>query len=215
MSETKFLFVCEDDRLREEVKKQVKWEVELYKSRERAERKQNFQSVCYIIVIFAIIAGVFAGLYFSEHGAKAAVKPIVTAAAFTVPAETPKVTPKPVRFKLSAFERKQVEEKVAAEARGEDIKGQMLVCQCILNACEESKGQPSEVFEWYNYDEVKRAPTESVKAAVSAVFDRGETVTDKPILFFYNPAKVDSEFHESQSFMLEHGGHRFFARAGK
>ena len=47
--------------------------------------------------------------------------------------------------------------------------------------------------------------------AVAAVFDRGETVVDEPILYFYNPALVTSDFHESQIFVIEEGGHRFFA----
>ena len=50
-----------------------------------------------------------------------------------------------------------------------------------------------------------------VKDAVAAVFDRGETVVDEPILYFYNPALVTSDFHESQIFVIEEGGHRFFA----
>lgn len=45
---------------------------------------------------------------------------------------------------------------------------------------------------------------------VAAVFDRGETVVDEPILYFYNPALVTSDFHESQIFVIEEGGHRFF-----
>ena len=50
-----------------------------------------------------------------------------------------------------------------------------------------------------------------VKDAVAAVFDRGETVVDEPILYFYNPALVPSDFYESQIFVIEEGGHRFFA----
>lgn len=30
-------------------------------------------------------------------------------------------------------------------------------------------------------------------------------------MFFYNPAKVTSTWHESQTFVIEVGGHRFFA----
>lgn len=41
--------------------------------------------------------------------------------------------------------------------------------------------------------------------------DQGETVVDEPILYFYNPALVTSDFHESQIFVIEEGGHRFFA----
>lgn len=63
----------------------------------------------------------------------------------------------------------------------------------------------------YSYTKSRPDPTQRVKDAVAAVFDRGETVVDEPILYFYNPALVTSDFHESQIFVIEEGGHRFFA----
>ena len=63
----------------------------------------------------------------------------------------------------------------------------------------------------YSYTKSRPDPTQCVKDAVAAVFDRGETVVDEPILYFYNPALVTSDFHESQIFVIEEGGHRFFA----
>lgn len=70
---------------------------------------------------------------------------------------------------------------------------------------------PSEAVVLYSYTKSRPDPTQRVKDAVAAVFDRGETVVDKPILYFYNPALVTSDFHESQIFVIEEGGHRFFA----
>ena len=72
------------------------------------------------------------------------------------------------------------------------------------------KVQPSEVRIEYKYSGWNENPTESVKEAVAAVFDRGETVVDDPILYFYAPKYTESRWHESQDFVIEVGGHRFF-----
>lgn len=116
-----------------------------------------------------------------------------------------------VRYHLTDAERDVVERVVMAEAGGESFEGQMLVAQCILNAAEKRGVEPSEAVVLYSYTKSRPDPTQRVKDAVAAVFDRGETVVDEPILYFYNPALVTSDFHESQIFVIEEGGHRFFA----
>lgn len=127
------------------------------------------------------------------------------------PIQTPAAEPAPApRFELSAAERDVVERVVMAEAGGESFEGQMLVAQCILNAAEKRGVDPSEAVVLYSYTKSRPDPTQRVKDAVAAVFDRGETVVDEPILYFYNPALVTSDFHESQIFVIEEGGHRFF-----
>lgn len=128
------------------------------------------------------------------------------------PIQTPAAEPTPApRFELSAAERDVVERVVMAEAGGESFEGQMLVAQCILNACEKTGTQPSEVVVTFKYAPARPEPTDSVREAVAAVFDAGEFITDEPVMFFYNPAKVTSTWHESQTFVIEVGGHRFFA----
>lgn len=116
-----------------------------------------------------------------------------------------------LRYPLTDAERDVVERVVMAEAGGESFEGQMLVAQCILNAAEKRGVDPSEAVVLYSYTKSRPDPTQRVKDAVAAVFDRGETVVDEPILYFYNPALVTSDFHESQIFVIEEGGHRFFA----
>lgn len=120
-------------------------------------------------------------------------------------------TTAPVRFYLSASERDTVERVVMAESGGESFEGQMLVAQCILNAAEKEGVQPSEAVVIYSYTSNRPDPTQSVKDAVAAVFDRGEVAIDAPVMYFYNPALVTSDWHESQIFVAEVGGHRFFA----
>ena len=56
-------------------------------------------------------------------------------------------------------------------------------------------------------------PLEGAVAAVAAVFDEGQTVTDEPILFFYNPDRCRSDWHESQSYVMTICCHRFFKEA--
>lgn len=129
----------------------------------------------------------------------------ISVAIFTTPAEPA------VRYPLTDAERDVVERVVMAEAGGESFEGQMLVAQCILNAAEKRGVDPSEAVVLYSYTKSRPDPTQRVKDAVAAVFDRGETVVDEPILYFYNPALVTSDFHESQIFVIEEGGHRFFA----
>ena len=126
-------------------------------------------------------------------------------------AETVEPTEPAVRYTLTDAERDVVERVVMAEAGGESFEGQMLVAQCILNAAEKRGVDPSEAVVLYSYTKSRPDPTQRVKDAVAAVFDRGETIVDEPILYFYNPALVTSDFHESQIFVIEEGGHRFFA----
>lgn len=136
----------------------------------------------------------------------------ISVAIFTTPAaETVEPTEPAVRYPLTDAERDVVERVVMAEAGGESFEGQMLVAQCILNAAEKRSVDPSEAVVLYSYTKSRPDPTQRVKDAVAAVFDRGETVVDEPILYFYNPALVTSDFHESQIFVIEEGGHRFFA----
>lgn len=115
-----------------------------------------------------------------------------------------------VFFELTAEERTLIEQVVSAESRGEPYDGQVAVAQCILNACMKDNLRPEDVLKKYHYTTARVEPTSSVRAAVTAVFDRGEGVTDEPIIYFYNPNLCESEFHESQIFVIEIQNHRFF-----
>ena len=101
-----------------------------------------------------------------------------------------------------------------SEAGGESDKGPGPTAQCILNAAEQTGTAPSEAVVAYQYTSARQEHTQSVRDAVAAVFDHGETITDEPVMYFYNPARVTSTWHESQIFVIEVGGHRFFAEKG-
>lgn len=119
------------------------------------------------------------------------------------------------RYALTAAERDTVERVVMDEAGAEPYEGQIAVAQCILNACEREDKRPGEIVIEYKYTDKRPDPTDEVKAAVSAVFDYGKTVTDREILYFYAPDLCESEWHESQEYVMTVGGHRFFEEAGK
>lgn len=116
-----------------------------------------------------------------------------------------------VYFHLTDDERAVVENIVMGEAGGEPYEGQVLVAQCIVNAAIKDGLQPSVIRTEYAYSGWNENPSESVKTAVSAVFDNGEKVVDEYVLYFYAPDRVTSDWHESLTFVIEVGGHRFFA----
>lgn len=118
---------------------------------------------------------------------------------------------KPIYFQLSEEERYIVECIVMGESRDESYRGQILVAQCILNACIKEDVMPSVIKSKYKYSGWDDNPNESVKKAVSEVFDNGYKETEEFILYFYAPKYCSSSWHESQRYILTEGGHRFFA----
>ena len=46
---------------------------------------------------------------------------------------------------------------------------------------------------------------------MSEVFDYGYKLTSEPILYFYSPNRVTSDWHETQRHIITEGGHKFFA----
>ena len=167
-------------------------------TRRRRRAKARIRQAAVLLTAAVIVAGIGAVISTIAGGRENAT-------------ELPEPTEAPVRFYLSASERDTVERVVMAESGGESFEGQMLVAQCILNAAEKEGVQPSEAVVIYSYTSNRPDPTQSVKDAVAAVFDRGEVAIDAPVMYFYNPALVTSDWHESQIFVAEVGGHRFFA----
>lgn len=188
-------------------------------TRRRRRAKARIRQAAVLLTAAVIAAGIGAVISTIAGGRENATEipeptaeqPAVVVTTPAASTQTPEPTEAPVRFYLSASERDTVERVVMAESGGESYEGQMLVAQCILNGAEKQGVQPSEAVEIYQYAGARPKPTQSVKDAVAAVFDRGETVVDEPVLYFYNPAIVESEWHESQIFVIEVGGHRFFA----
>ena len=120
-------------------------------------------------------------------------------------------------FNLTETDRKTIQYIVAGEAKGEPIEGKMAVAQCILNGMVKSGWSAERVRIEYQYsgwdDELENVNPEAwaeVVEAVSRVFDDGELISDKPILYFYAPDITSSSWHESLNHAVTIGGHRFF-----
>lgn len=116
-----------------------------------------------------------------------------------------------IRYQLTDAERYEVAQIITAEAAGEPLAGKIAICQCILQACEDDGIRPAEAAERYLYATRRPDPTDEALLAVTYVFDFGLMVTTEPIKYFYNPDMVESDFHESQRYILTINKHRFYA----
>ena len=123
----------------------------------------------------------------------------------------------PPFFNLTETDRKTIQYIVAGEAKGEPMEGKMAVAQCILHGMVKSGWSAERVRIEYKYsgwdDELENANPEAwaeVVEAVSRVFDDGELISDKPILYFYAPDITSSSWHESLNHAITIEGHRFF-----
>lgn len=114
-------------------------------------------------------------------------------------------------YVLTEDERIAVECAVMCEAGGEGTKGQMMVAQSILDGTLRNDYDVFQTIYAYqvhstSYDNV----TDEVRESVSRVFDQGERVTQEKTDLWYNPALVESEWHEDQQYVITVGSHRFF-----
>lgn len=124
---------------------------------------------------------------------------------------------RPPFFNLTEADRKTIQYIVAGEAKGEPMEGKMAVAQCILHGMVKSGWSAERVRIEYQYsgwdDELENTNSEAwaeVVEAVSRVFDDGELISDKPILYFYAPNVVSSSWHESLNHAITIEGHKFF-----
>lgn len=116
-----------------------------------------------------------------------------------------------IPYALSYNEWEELFEVVESEAGGEDHEGKQDVANCIINKCRLKNERPSEVIRNDAYSHRKHCYTEDTKQAVIEVFNDGIRPLGDKATIFYTPALCTSEYHESQIFVKEHGGHKFFA----
>ena len=114
-------------------------------------------------------------------------------------------------YELTDEERIAVECAVMCEAGGEEVRGQMMVAQCILDGAQRNGISVIESIAKYQVASTSYSRvTEQVKESVSRVFDDGERVTEEKADLWYNPALVQSSWHEQQHYVITIGLHRFF-----
>ena len=119
----------------------------------------------------------------------------------------------PAAYELTDEERDLIERVVMGESGGEEYIGQQAVAQCILNACELTGDRPAAIIEGLRYTTHRPEPSQSVKDAVSSVFDAGEKVIKETVVYFYAPDLVYSGWHETQQYVCTIGCHKFFERS--
>ena len=118
---------------------------------------------------------------------------------------------------LTEDDRWFIESVIAGECAYEPYEGKLAVAQCYFDAMIKDGLTAREVKEVYQYagwnpdlDKQNRKMYIEVMDAVHDIFDMGQFVTEKPILFFYAPSLCDSPWHESQNYAMTIGGHKFF-----
>lgn len=119
-------------------------------------------------------------------------------------------------FEISNEDRDTICYIVAGEAGYESLEGKMAVAQSLLNAIKKENKSAKQIKKLYKYSGWKTNLENQnpemwaeVVEAVNRVFDNGETVTDKPILFFYAPKYCSGAWHKTLPQATVIGGHSF------
>lgn len=160
--------------------------------------------IAWLVVVVAIAAACGADTQMEDTGPADNARPVELVQEVVEPQRT--------GYELTAVERDLVERVVMGEAGGEEYIGQQAVAQCILNACYITGNRPAAVIESLQYTSNRPEATKSVIDAVSSVFDDGVKVIKETAMYFYCPALVYSEWHETQQYICTIGCHRFFER---
>lgn len=119
----------------------------------------------------------------------------------------------PDRYDITQEDKIALERIVEGEAGWESFEGKCWVATCLRNAMEKDGLTAEQVRVSYQYFGWEENVSEETQRAVAEVFERGNKTHDSA-LWFYAPKWCDSEWHESQMFVAEIGGHRFFAPKG-
>ena len=119
----------------------------------------------------------------------------------------------PFDYAITEHDRETLEHIVEGEAGGESYEGKLWVATCLRNAMEKDDLSAEQARINYQYAGWSEKVSEDTKNAVKEVFVLGNKMHDS-VLWFYAPKWCDSEWHESQQFVAEIGGHRFFCQKG-
>lgn len=114
---------------------------------------------------------------------------------------------------LTEEDRYILEHLVMGEAGGEGMEGAALVAQAIRDTMV-YKGFSSveDIRKALKYSgSLNKEPNQATLDAVHYIFDEGGCAVKHPVFYFYAPKSVDSCWHETQHFVVQHKGHRFFS----
>ena len=115
---------------------------------------------------------------------------------------------------LTDYDRDILERLVMGEAGGEGYIGCCLVAQAIRDTmiADGYKSVESLRKSMGYYASIYNTPNQDALNAVKFIFDEGGAAVQHSIIYFYAPALCISGFHESQEFVVDYSGHRFFDR---
>ena len=119
----------------------------------------------------------------------------------------------PIDYAITEDDRETLEHIVEGEAGGESYEGKLWVATCLRNAMEKDNLSAEQGRSYYHYAGWREKVSEDTKDAVKGVFVLVNKRHDS-VLWFYAPKWCNSEWHESQQFVAEVGGHRFFCQKG-
>ena len=110
---------------------------------------------------------------------------------------------------LSSYDRAKLERLVMGEAGSMGYNGCALVAQCIRDAMNRSNTTSIDriISEYQYYAPTNKEPNQTVKDAVSYIFDQNGSAVQHRILCFYTGS---SGWHETQNFIVGCGNVRFF-----
>ncbi len=115
---------------------------------------------------------------------------------------------------LSDYDRDVLEHLVMGEAGGQGFIGCCLVAQAIKDTLITDSYPSVEAVRTGNgyCASLNNVPNQDVLDAIEYVFDNGGAAVQHRVIYFYAPNICDSAFHESQNFVVQYDGHRFFDR---
>lgn len=115
----------------------------------------------------------------------------------------------PQSVSLSEYDRAKLERLVMGEAGSMGYTGCALVAQSIRDAMNRSKTTSIDaiISEYQYYAPTNKEPNQTVKDAVSYIFDQNGSAVQHRILCFYTGK---SDWHETQQFIVGCGNVRFF-----
>ncbi len=120
----------------------------------------------------------------------------------------------PSKYKLTAAERDLVERVVMKEVSGRSYVDAMAVAQTIYDRSVDWGKKVKDIIDQpYQFAEptYRWEPTDTVKQAVSDVFDRGHRLTKEKMYYYYAVRTAQPLcFHESQRCLVETKLHRYF-----
>lgn len=114
---------------------------------------------------------------------------------------------------LTEEDRYILEHLVMGEAGGEGMEGAALVAQAIRDTMV-YKGFSSveDIRKALKYSgSLNKEPNQDTLDAVHYIFDEGGCAVKHTVFYFYAPKSVGSCWHETQHFVVQHKGHRFFS----